>query len=140
MIFRSHVQRSGQTTLLSPLCYSISFDPFTWSIPNLVQVLPSMRRWSLLILRSHVQKSRSNHPFEPSVISDQKLSVVYRCRWHWSWCCRWGWRCRLLCRKLFTFPSYSPEQLDQFQPNLAQSIFGWRWFKFVHMKHFSKGR
>ena len=33
---------------------SISFDRFTWSIPNLVQGLPSMSRWSLLIFRSHV--------------------------------------------------------------------------------------
>ena len=48
---------------------SISFDPFTWSIPNLVQGLPSMSRWSLLIFRSHVQRSRSNYPFEPSVLS-----------------------------------------------------------------------
>ena len=31
-----------QTTLLSPMCcpLNISFDPFTWSIPNLVQGLP----------------------------------------------------------------------------------------------------
>ena len=42
--------------------------------------------------------------------SDQNLSVVRRCR-----------RCR---RKLFTFSSSSPEPLDQFQPNLAQSIIG----------------
>ena len=35
---------------------SISFDLFTWSIPNLVQWLPSMSRWSLLIFRSHVQR------------------------------------------------------------------------------------
>ena len=42
---------------------SISFDPFTWSIPNLVQGWPSMSRWSLLIFRSHVQSSRSNHCF-----------------------------------------------------------------------------
>ena len=48
---------------------SISFDPFTWSIPNFVQVLPSMSRWSLLIFRSNVQRSRSNHSFEPSVLS-----------------------------------------------------------------------
>ena len=34
---------------------SISFDPFTWSILNLVQGLPSMSRWSFLIFRSHVQ-------------------------------------------------------------------------------------
>ena len=37
-------------------------------------------------------------------------------------------------RKLFTFSSSSPEPLSQFQPNLAQSIFGWRRFKFVQMK------
>ena len=30
---------------------SISFDPFTWSIPNLVQGLPLMSRWSLLIFK-----------------------------------------------------------------------------------------
>ena len=39
---------------------SISFDPFTWSISNLVQGLPSISRWSFLIIRSHVQRSRSN--------------------------------------------------------------------------------
>ena len=40
---------------------SISFDPFTWSIPYLVQGLRQISRWSLLIFRSHVQRSRSNH-------------------------------------------------------------------------------
>ena len=39
---------------------SISFDPFTWWIPNLVQGLSSMSRWSLLIFRSHVQKGEAN--------------------------------------------------------------------------------
>ena len=34
---------------------SISFDPFTWSIPNLVQGLRQISIWSLLIFRSHVQ-------------------------------------------------------------------------------------
>ena len=48
---------------------SISFDPFTWSIPNLVQRLPSMSRWSLSIFRSHVQRSRSNHSSQPTVLS-----------------------------------------------------------------------
>ena len=48
---------------------SISVDPFTWSIPNFVPGLPSISRWSLLIFRSHVQKSESNHSFEPSVLS-----------------------------------------------------------------------
>ena len=36
--------------------------------------------------------------------------------------------------KLFTFSSSSPEPLVQFQPNLTQSILGWRGFKFVQMK------
>ena len=41
--------------------------------------------------------------------SDQNLSFVRgRSRWH----------------KLFKFSSSSPEQLGQFQPNLAQSILG----------------
>ena len=30
---------------------SISFDPFNWSIPNLVKGLPSMSIWSLLIFK-----------------------------------------------------------------------------------------
>ena len=35
----------------SVVVLSISYYPFTWSIPNLVQSLPSMSRWSLLIFR-----------------------------------------------------------------------------------------
>ena len=46
--------------------------------------------------------------------SDQNLFVVHRCRWR--------------CHKLFTFSSSSPESQVQFQPNLAQSIIGWRGF------------
>ena len=52
---------------------SIFFDPFTWSIPNLVQGLPSMNRWSLIIFRSHVQRSRSNHSSQPTELSPQYL-------------------------------------------------------------------
>mgnify|MGYP003688910747 CR=1 FL=1 len=48
--------------------------------------------------------------------SYQNLSVVrYRFRRRCRRCC---------CRKLFTFSSFSPEPLGQFQPNLAQSILG----------------
>ena len=36
--------------------------------------------------------------------------------------------------KPFTFSSSSSERLDQFQPNLAQSIPGWGECKFVQMK------
>ena len=42
----------GQSVCRPSLVRSIFFDPFTWSIPNLVQGLPSMSRWSLLIFRS----------------------------------------------------------------------------------------
>ena len=41
--------------------------------------------------------------------------------------------CLSVCR-LFTFLSYTPEPLGQFQPNLAQSILWWRGFKFAQMK------
>ena len=54
----------------------------------------------------------SAEPTAQVSFSDQNLSAVRRrCR-----------RCRRRCRKLFTFSSSSPEQLGQFQPNLAQSI------------------
>ena len=55
--------------------------------------------------------------------SDQNLSVVRR-------------RCRpnRCCCKLFTFSS-SPEPLGHFLPNSAQSILGWRGFKFIQMKN-----
>ena len=65
---------------------------------------------------------------------------------HLSWKLKWAFRssvvrrlsvclsvCPSVC-KLFTFSSSSPEPLGQFQLNLAQSILGWRGFKFVHMK------
>ena len=52
---------------------SISSDPFTWSIPNLVQGLSSMSKCSLLIFRSHVPRSRSNHSSQPTVLSAQYL-------------------------------------------------------------------
>ena len=42
-------------------------------------------------------------------------------------------RRRRCCRTFLTFSS-SPEPLDQFQPNLAQSILWWRGFNFVQMK------
>ena len=48
------------------------------------------------------------------------LSVVCR---H-LYCCHYG-------RKLFTFSSFSHEPLDQFKPNLTQSILGWNGFNFL---------
>ena len=46
---------------------SISFDPLILSIPNFVQGLRQISRWSLLIFRSHVD--RSNHSSQPIVLS-----------------------------------------------------------------------
>ena len=65
---------------------SISIDPFTWSIPNLVQGLPSMSRWSLLIFRSHVQRSRSNHSSQPTVLSAEYLLTLLLDQY--QTCCR----------------------------------------------------
>ena len=74
--FSGHIFKvQGQTTLLSPLfsahCVvrSISFYSFTWSIPKLVHGLRPISRWSLLIFRSHVQRSRSNHSSQPTLFS-----------------------------------------------------------------------
>ena len=67
----------GQSVCRPSVVRSISFDPFTWSIPNLVQGLPSTSRWSLLIFRSHFQRSRSNHPSQPSVLST--LYILISC-------------------------------------------------------------
>ena len=54
---------------------------------------------------------------------------------HLSWRLNWAFLIKICCcHKLFTFSSSSPEQLVQFQSNLAQSILGWREFKFVQMK------
>ena len=52
---------------------------------------------------------------------------------HLSHRLKWAFLIKI-CHKLFTFSSSSPEPLGQFQPKLAQSILGWRGFKFVQMK------
>ena len=65
----------------------------------------------------------SPEPMAQVSFSDHNLSVVrQRC----CCCC-----CR---RKLFTFSSSSPKPLGKFQPNLVQSILGWRGLKFIQMK------
>ena len=69
--------------------------------------------WFRLLLIS----SRRNQPW----VSDDEFSVVRHCH----------------CHKLFTFSSSSPEPLTQFQPNLAQSIFGWRGYEFIEMKGYA---
>ena len=69
IVLQLSVGRSvGRSVCRPSVVCSISFDPFTWSIPNLVQGLPLINRWSLSIFRSHVQRSRSNHSFEHSVV------------------------------------------------------------------------
>ena len=69
--------------------------------------------------------------------SDQNLSYVRlgHCHHHCRHCGH---------RNILTFSSSSPEPLDQFQPNLTQSILGWWGFKIVQMKEgppglFSRG-
>ena len=64
----------GRSVVCRPsVVHSISFDPFARSIPNLVQGLPSKSIWPLLIFRSYVLRSRSNHSSQPSVLSAQYL-------------------------------------------------------------------
>ena len=66
---------------------SISFDPFTWSKTNLVQVLPSMSRWSLLIFRSHV-KGQGHTTLESSMLSAQYLLTPSLDQYQtWCRCC-----------------------------------------------------
>ena len=75
--FRVTCSKVKVIPLFSAQCVdrSISFDRFTWSITNSVQGLRPASRWSILIFRSHVQRSRSNHSFEPIVLSAQYLLI-----------------------------------------------------------------
>ena len=85
---------------------SISFDPFTWSIPNSVQWLRPIIRWFLSIFRSHVQRSRLNHSFEPSVLSTLYILIpctlasdwfcFYRDLHHWGHICFWNISCSMI--------------------------------------------
>ena len=47
------------------------------------------------------------------------------------------WKFDRCCCKIFTFWFSSPNPLDQFHQNLAQSILGWMKFKFVQIKGLS---
>ena len=76
LVGRSVGMSVGLSVCRPSVVRSISFDPFTWSIPYLVQGLPSLSRWSLLIFRSHAQSSRSNHSSQPTVLSDQYLLTL----------------------------------------------------------------
>ena len=59
---RSHVQRSRSDHSFDPTVLSAHYLLTPSSIPNLVQGLRPISRWSLLIFRS-----KSNHSFEPNV-------------------------------------------------------------------------
>ena len=82
---RSVCRSVGLSVCRPSVVRSISFDPFTWSISNLVQGLPSISRWSLLIFRSHVQRSRSNHSSQPTVLSAQYLLISSLDQYQ-TWC------------------------------------------------------
>ena len=93
------------------------------------------RKWIFTqILACHVTRLTG-----PIVIGSPHLKDTFLA--HLSWKLKWAFLitcrpssvCLSVC-KLFTFSSSSPEPLGQFQPNLAQSILGWRGFKFVQMK------
>ena len=64
---------------------SISFDPFTWSIPNLVQGLPQWEDDPYWFSRSHVQRSRSKHSSQPNVLSAQYLLTPSLVQFQ-TWC------------------------------------------------------
>ena len=73
IFYYAPLEKVLQLSVGRPSVAPISFDPFSWSIPNLVQGLSSMSRWSLLIFRSHVQRSMWNHSSQPSVMSAKYL-------------------------------------------------------------------
>ena len=62
---------------------------------------------SVMDISTDILKSRSIYFSSPELKAQVSFSDLYVC-------------------KLFTFPSSSPEPLGWFQPNLAQSILGWR--------------
>ena len=79
-----------------------------------------MKSWAeksvyLIIL---MQFFSSSEPKVQVSFSDHSLSIVRR---------------RRFSRKLLTLSS-SPKLLDQFQPNMLQSIIGWKAFTFAQMK------
>ena len=113
------------------LFFSRTTEPISINIYNLIQSILGWWRFNSARTTGPIfNKVGTKYPWvmiisspEPKAqvsFSDQNLSVVRR-------------RCRRCCQ-LFTFSSSSPEPLGQFQPNLAQSILGWRGFKFVQMK------
>ena len=97
-----------------------------WHGHPFIIVIPEDRWHSHLLPNAITTCFSSPEPKAQMSFSDQNLSVVRRRRSR----CR---RCRCH-RKLFTFSSSSPEPLGQFKPNLAQSILGWRGFKFVQIE------
>ena len=126
---------SIRSTLVRRLCPSVKFSHFdflsriTWPIqPNSAENIHGVRRF-LRRYGCYIVHLR-----------DSKWILA-----HLSWKLKWAFliTCRpasvcpsvyLSVCKLFTFSFSSPEPLGQFQPNLAQSILGWRGFKFVQMK------
>ena len=165
LIFRSHGQRSrsrGQCVDCRSLDHvrSISFDPFAWFQPNLVQGLPLESRWSLLIFRSHVQRwrgqcvdCRSVHhvrsisfdPFawiQPNLV--QRLPLERR--WSLLIFRSHGQRSRsrgqcVDCRSLDHVRSISFDPFAWFQPNLVQRLpLDSRWSLLIFRSHGQRSR
>ena len=127
---------------------SISFEPFTWSIPYMVQGLPSMSIWSLLIFRSHVQRSRSNHSSQPTELSTQYLLTPLLDQYQ-TWCrgCpQWkddpNWFSGHLFKGLGqTTRSISLDPFTWSIPNLVQGLHPIsRWFLFIFRSRVQRSR
>ena len=55
---------------------SISFDPITWSIPNLKHGVPSMSRCTLSIFSSHVKGQGQTTLLSPSVVRSISFNLL----------------------------------------------------------------
>ena len=110
------------------------FSPLTPSALSLSSCAPTSLTQSSL---AHALHSHSPLVLIPHIFSSPELKAQVSFSDHLSSviCLSVCLHVRPSVCKLFTFSSSSPESLGQFQPNLAQSILGWRGFKFLQMKN-----
>ena len=109
----------GQTTHLNPVCCPLNiFLSLHLINTKLGAELPLMSRWSLLIFRSHVQRSRSNHYSQPSVLSSQYLLTPLLHQYQ-NWC----WGCSISRRSLLIFRSHDQRSRSNhsFEPIMLYS-------------------
>ena len=81
--FSGHMFKGqGQTTLLGPVCCPLNIF---WP-PHLIKTklgagVGLISKWSLLIFRSHVHRSRSKYSFEPSVLFTLYILIFANLLW-----------------------------------------------------------